>query len=1129
MPDLESLKLKITSDSQQASTSIHQLSSALTELKGSVKGSTAGLDALSKKLSTLNGALNGVSSGNAKKLKDLAAGLRDLSTVGKIGITATTVKNLANLSEVLKGFEGIKVSAFAEQMREVAEALKKFEKVNMRNVKAVNQMASSTDKATNKTGALGRASSAAGSALGFFRTRIGRLTASLGGLYGISRLVVRTFSAGFTNISSYVENMNLFNVAMGESAVTAGKYADRVGKALGIDPGEWARNQGVFQSLVTGFGVASDSADKMSKNLTQLGYDLSSFYNLSTSDALQKIQSGIAGELEPLRRLGYDLSQARLQQIAYNYGITQSVSEMNQAQKSQLRYIAIMTQVTHAQGDMARTIYQPANAMRVLRQQVNLLSRAIGAALLPAMQRILPVAVTVMQGLVKVFNAIAKLFGYKPPKLDTKNYAAAATAAGKAADATGNLGDSAKGTGKKVKGLTKTLKKYSKQLLGFDKINNLTTTKKTKTPKSGGRKGRGAGAGDVPGTGGFDIELPEYDFLRGIEDAFGKKHPKIKAFFDFIAKHIKTIGQIFLAVLGAAVIIKIIKKIARHFGLILSKSKVAGLFLTIAGAIMAFITQLDILKNGLTKANLVKLIGSLATAVSGLFLAFGAKAGGVGLIVSGVMLLINGIVDARKNGFNKKNLTAIGSGLYAIGVGLLFLKSAKYGLVGLAIGAAIVAALLIFKHRKEIAKFFKKLWTILKEKAGALSKKAKQLGGFVLKGLIYHFTHPWAIIVKGVKALLKGAVKAIKKVFGIHSPAKEMKPLGKQILLGVISGFTGAIKDALSGIGEKLMTGLEDALEGIPEKIKTALADVTDLKEGVSQALEFSVSLVKSGWSTVKGWLFGKNEATADDTEVSFTAKIATKWSELKSSWGDIVSNITNKTASMFAVVGTAWADIKDAWHSAVDNVKSKTAAMKAKVGTAWKDIKKAWHSAVDNVKGKTVDMKAKVGTKWSDIKTKWNNLIGKFTDIKRTITLTFSASATDLRTWVNNNILKKVNSVFKKVPILKNHLIKYLAEGGFPAQGQLFVAREAGPEMVGTIGSRSAVANNDQIVSGIASGVAAANATQNALLRQLLKAVNNGESGPIVLQVGDTVLGEVAIRSINKVQRQQGRVLLNV
>jgi hypothetical protein len=128
----------------------------------------------------------------------------------------------------------------------------------------------------------------------------------------------------------------------------------------------------------------------MSKNLTQLGYDISSFFNISYEDAMQKLQSGVSGELEPLRRLGYDLSQARLQAVALSLGIDRSVNSMTQAEKAQLRYYAIMTQVTTAQGDMARTLEAPANQLRILKAQATQAARALGNVFIPALNAILP-------------------------------------------------------------------------------------------------------------------------------------------------------------------------------------------------------------------------------------------------------------------------------------------------------------------------------------------------------------------------------------------------------------------------------------------------------------------------------------------------------------------------------------------------------------------------------------------------------------------------------------------------------------------------------------------------------------------------------------------------------------------
>lgn len=60
-------------------------------------------------------------------------------------------------------------------------------------------------------------------------------------------------------------------------------------------------------------------------------------------------------------------------------------------------------------------------------------------------------------------------------------------------------------------------------------------------------------------------------------------------------------------------------------------------------------------------------------------------------------------------------------------------------------------------------------------------------------------------------------------------------------------------------------------------------------------------------------------------------------------------------------------------------------------------------------------------------------------------------------------------------------------AEGGFPSVGEMFIARESGPEMIGTMGGHSAVANNDQIVEGIASGVEAGMSESEMLLRELV------------------------------------------
>lgn len=182
---------------------------------------------------------------------------------------------------------------------------------------------------------------------------------------------------------------------------------------LGIDSGEAMRNMAVFQNLTTSFGMASDKAYILSQNLTQLGYDMASFFNLSTEDSFQKLQAAISGELEPIRRLGVDISNARLQQELYNLGINKSINSLSQADKAQLRYIAIMKQTTNAQTDMGRTLNSPANQMRILKAQIDLLGRSLGAVLIPAINAILPPLIAFIQVVRMAISAIASLLGIR--------------------------------------------------------------------------------------------------------------------------------------------------------------------------------------------------------------------------------------------------------------------------------------------------------------------------------------------------------------------------------------------------------------------------------------------------------------------------------------------------------------------------------------------------------------------------------------------------------------------------------------------------------------------------------------------------------------------------------------------
>lgn len=349
--------------------------------------------------------------------------------------------------------------------------------------------------------------------------------------------------------NEYVENLNLFTVAMGEYASEAQEYAETVGEVMGIDPSTWMRNQGVFMTLATGFGVVSDRASTMSQQLTQLGYDISSFFNISVEDAMQRLQSGISGELEPLRRLGYDLSQAKLEAIALSLGIEKTVNDMTQAEKAQLRYYAIMTQVTTAHGDMARTLQSPSNQLRVFKAQLEVTARALGNIFIPALNAILPYAIAAVRIIRELASAIASLFGYKLPTVDYSGVTEVSSALGSATDSAGDIGselDSATGSAKKLR----------KELLGIDELNVMSDPY-----SSSGGKGSSVSAG---GGGDLGFDLPTYDFMGDISKNADKAYKTLKKILKPVEKLLEMLWEykeIVAMGLGIAAIVKLWKKL----------------------------------------------------------------------------------------------------------------------------------------------------------------------------------------------------------------------------------------------------------------------------------------------------------------------------------------------------------------------------------------------------------------------------------------------------------------------------------------------------------------------------------------------------------------------------------------
>lgn len=609
MSTIDNLDIEIKSSASQASTGIDRLVGSLNRLKG-VSPSKIGLGTLANQLNRLNTALSSMT--GVSKLYSLTNSLKNLSSVEKLTGLQSATKQLSKLPQIASDLEKTDIDKFAKKINEVTNAIKplatEMEKVSngfsalptkiQRIIQSNEKLANSNKKASKSYGILG--------------TGIKGWEARLGTTILKAKLIGNVIGEWITESNAYVENLNLFTVSLGKYADEAKDYAEQVAELMGIDPSEWLRAQGIFNTLATGFGIASDKASIMSKNLTQLSYDISSLYNIKVQDAMTKLQSAFSGELEPVRRLGYDLSQTKLQAIASANGIDILVSDMTQAEKSMLRYYALMTQVTVAQGDMARTLNAPANQLRIFNSQLTQLKRSLGNIFIPLLNKILPYLIAMAQVLREVANEIAKLFGFELPEIDYSSL--------------NNLGSE---TSENLDDATKSAKKLKDYVMGFDELNILN-------------KDDGSGAGnDLSGTR-FDLNIPQYDFLGDLtESKTSKIAEKLKEPFKEILNLAEKIGIAILAWKVSTGVLNFANSLkGLNFSELNNLRVPAGLTIAITGLALAFEGSKSIGKSDELKlTDLIKTAVGSALGIAGSLLAFGTGALGWTIGITAVVAL----------------------------------------------------------------------------------------------------------------------------------------------------------------------------------------------------------------------------------------------------------------------------------------------------------------------------------------------------------------------------------------------------------------------------------------------------------------------------------------------------------
>jgi hypothetical protein len=638
--------------------------------------------------------------------------------------------------------------------------------------------------------------------------------------------------------NDFYEATDLFHNAMGNLSGEADTLISKMQGLLGVDPTKAMTYMATIQSLGTSFGLTSDKAYILSKNLTQLAYDEGSYWNKDVAETFTAMSSAISGEIEPIRRLGIDLSQARLQQELLALGFNKQVSSLSQADKAVLRYIAIMKQTANVQGNLAQTIQSPANQIKILKAQLDMLAKSVGSLLYPAMKSILPPLIAAVQLIREFVEWVAKLMGVKVVFTDFT----------KSADSVGGIGDAMDDTADSTKKAAKALKDYT---MGFDELNIIDPT------QGSSGSGGGASAGNILG----DVDLSGYDMFKQYNEEFAKQIDAIKQKIKAMLPLIATVATALAAWKLTNLITDIVDAISKMNAL---KSIVLGLGVFTVGVVLEITGIKDAIENGVNGKNFAEivlgaLIGTTGAAILGKGIAqfivtgFGNTAVGaaikaaggstagaiigaaVGGVVTGIPMFVTGVYDAVKNGLNTLNgiLIPLGSTMTGAGIGAIIgslggpIGTGIGALIGLIVGGLTDAGIAIYQNWGKIKESLDKASESLKnwfvgvgewwnEKWQGFSTNFQtaweSLPGFVqhpiqaldqasagLKqwfvGVGKWWSQKWAGFKENWDKAWNSLVDTIKNL-----PAKFLD-YGKNIVQGLIDGINNGIENAKKAAG----------------------------------------------------------------------------------------------------------------------------------------------------------------------------------------------------------------------------------------------------------------------------------------------------------------------------------------
>lgn len=889
---------------------------------------------------------------------------------------------------------------------------------------------------------------------------------------------------------------------------------------------------GRFQSLGTALDIPQGKMAKMAIKLTELTGDLASYYDVSQEDVAKSLQSVFTGTTAPMRRYGVDLTQATLNEWLMKKGIDAKVKSMNQAQKAVVRYEYTLERTKAAQGDFLRTSDSWHNTLTVVTESFKDLGKTVGDIAINAFKpflRVLGIVAEKVNSFVEmVLNALGSIFGWRF-EVSKKGASGLTDSLNGAYDSMDNLSNAAGSAGKNTDGIAKNAKKAKKEIQQatreFDQLKVISKQSKDNTSGSGSSGSGGSGGGDT----GTWVETPSafekfkssikdleglgkaisgalIDAMRGIDwdSIYAKADGFGTGLADFLnglfkgQKGTSLFGELGTTIAGSLnTALHFLDSFGDTFGWVQFGSSLSqginNFFSTFDWELAA--DTFNTLADGILDAADAAVSGTNWDAVGESIGTLLAKIDWIGKLKKIGKLIWKAIkagVEVWKGMFDKAPIeTAIITTLALLkltGIGGKIRKTVG-GAISKAIANAIAAKLGVEIGKND---------TISSVLSTAISKKlsgitlGKGIAGTLATGFV--ITATIAVSLKFAEDFKEwkdnidkyGWVEGRKKT-ARDNPANPYK-----------NGRAVSIEDRKNA-ADKNKANPYDANSAKPQKtlefqakIKTTASELwkklkSDWDKIKNKYADFKARVknnAKEWWeNTKKYWSEKVGKVKEFTTDVKNSAK--EWWENTKKYWSQKVGQVKKFTTAVKNDASKWWENTKKYWSEKVGKVKEFTTGVKNKAGEWWSNVKKWWESttAGKEVKKFTVNVKKAGGTWWKDVSNEWKE---KVINAGRTLKIGISFATNALKNlWssVSTFFSGKTVNVKTKGSTTKKadggvfsggswKPIKKYAVGGLPNMGQMFVAREAGPELVGTLGGHTAVMNNDQIVQSVSDGV---------------------------------------------------------